>query len=164
MAMLPSQFREDEHDDMGSFDALPAGDYNVKIVESSIELTKAAKEASNPNLGQYIKFKMEVLDGKQKGRGIYVNLNIINKNQQAVEIANKELATLCRAAGHKGVLKDTNEIHGKPFTVSLKQTGKESDPYGIQNAVKSYKAYAGPAVASGASTPKDESAKPAKKW
>lgn len=113
MAKLDNAFDSDQHDDMiGAFDPIPADDYLAHITASDIKQTKA-------KTGKYIKFEFTIIDGEYKGRKIWTNLNIINRNPVAVEIAQKELATLCRACGVAQV-EDTQELHGIPFVMSVK--------------------------------------------
>jgi len=45
----------------------------------------------------------------------------VNTNPTAVEIANKELATICDAVG-KNHIEDTEELHGIPMTIRVKKT------------------------------------------
>jgi len=114
MTVLDQAFDSDDHDDMdGGFDPMPKGDYLCKVVETEINETSAGT-------GKYIKVKFEVIQGDFKGRFVWTNINIINPNPVAVEIAKKELATLCRAIGKSGTIKDTNELHGIPLTVKVK--------------------------------------------
>jgi len=120
MATLPSAFDSNQHDDMqGAFDPIPADTYQAQITGSSVEDTKAKN-------GKYIKLEFTILSGEYKGRKIWTNLNIINPNPVAVEIAQKELATLCRACG-KPVIQDTQEIHGVPFNMKVKITPAKGD-------------------------------------
>lgn len=166
MAKLPGAFQADDHGDMGTFEPLPAGDVNLKVVDSDVKLTKKAEEAKDPTLGQYVQFDMEVMDGDHKGRKYTARMNIVNSNPTAEELGQKELATFCRAIGVPA-LKDTADAHGKYLTAEMKQTGKETDQYGIQNTVKTYKKYTGPiekgASAGAGSGAKTESA-PKKRW
>lgn len=142
MAMLPAAFQADDHEDMGSFEPIPAADYNVKVVESEMCLTKKAQEADNPALGQYLKLKMEVMDGKFKGRTLFRNLNLVNSSAQAVEIAQKELASICKAVGLV-TIQDSGELHDKPMQAKVVVKPGDAN-YGPKNEVKNYKAYEGP--------------------
>ena len=142
MPMLPTAFKADDHEEMGSFDPIPEGDYNVKIVESEMCLTNKAKEADDPSLGQYLKLKFEVMDGKMKGRSLYRNLNLVNKSAKAVEIASKELGTICKAIGLVAV-EDSGELHDKPMVAKVYIKPGDAS-YGPKNEVKNYKAYDGP--------------------
>jgi hypothetical protein len=120
MAGLGQTFDSSRHKDMNNgFDPLPKGDYVAMIKESDIVVT--AKKT-----GKYIKLKFEVLAGEFKGRFFWNNLNTINPNAMTVEIAQKELATICRACG-VGNLQDTNQLHGKPMVVTLKITPAKGD-------------------------------------
>jgi len=136
MALLPAAFDSGQHDDMqGSFNAIPANecdgvDFLAHITGSEIKVTRKKD-------GQYISFEYTILDGKYKGRKIWTNLNIVNPNPIAVEIAQKELATLCRACG-KGVVQDTQELHAIPFTLHLKYVGAKGD-YPAKNEPCGYK-------------------------
>lgn len=113
MAQLGQAFDSSQHDDMNSgYDPIPAGVYPAKVVESELKNTSAGT-------GKYIKLKFQILQGEFKGRYIWTNLNIINPSPVAVEIAQKELATLCRAVG-KGVIQDTQELHGIPIDMKVK--------------------------------------------
>lgn len=166
MAKLPGAFQADDHGDMGTFEPLPAGDINLKVVDSDVKLTKKAEEANDPKLGQYIQFDMEVMDGDYKGRKYTARMNIVNSNPTAEELGQKELATFCRAIGLPA-LKDTTEAHGKYLIAEMKQTGKETDQYGIQNSVKTYKKYVGPiekGASGGSSNGGSSTSAPKKRW
>ena len=113
MALLNQAFDSNQHKDMtDGFEPLPRGEYLAKIVESDVKATAKGN-------GKYIKLKFEIIQGEFKGRFVWTNLNIINPNQVAVEIAQKELATLCRACG-KSVIQDTQQLHGIPIKLKLK--------------------------------------------
>lgn len=129
MVQLGTQFDSSNHDDMNTFDPVPKGDYVAQIVESDL------MDTSKGN-GKYIKFKFEIIQGEYKGRFIWTNINIINPNPVAVEFAQKELATICRACG-KIVIQDTQEIHGIPIGVKVKVVPAKGD-YPPGNALVSY--------------------------
>ena len=112
MAQLGQAFDSSGHEDMLSgFEPIPAGDYKAKVVESDLKVTAAGT-------GKYIKLKFEIIEGEFKGRFVWTNINIINPNPVAVDIAQKELATLCRAVG-KAVIQDTKELHGIPILIQI---------------------------------------------
>jgi len=113
MAELGGAFDSGGHDDMNTgFDPIPAGKYAAQVVESDFKPT-ARKD------GKYIKLKFEILEGEFKGRFIWTNLNVVNPNPVAVDIANKELATLCRACG-VSVIQNTEQLHGIPIRMKIK--------------------------------------------
>lgn len=80
---------------------LPVGDYVVEITESDFKATKNG-------LGKYISLEFTIIDGERVGRKFFVNLNVLNRSEKTVEIANRAVKDLLRA---------TNQL-GKPFTNS----------------------------------------------
>lgn len=135
MAKLPGQtFDSSQYDDMNDFTPLPAGKYPAHIVNSDIKTTLSGT-------GKYIKLEIEVLSGDFKGRKIFNNLNIENPSKEAVEIAQRELATLCRATGVLN-LTDTNQLHNIPFMITVKIQPAKGD-YPPQNAVTGYASFRG---------------------
>lgn len=136
MAKLPAAFNSNEHSEMADFSALPSGEYIFQVKESSME--KCSSTAKDPN-GQYLKLTLECLSPKFKGRQVWVNLNLINKNPKAVEIANSELTSICKAVG-KPVIQDSQELHGIPMIVKLGVVkDNRGDDYPPKNDVKAYK-------------------------
>ena len=119
----------DKVDTSDSYSVMPAGDYEVMVKDSEMKSTKAGT-------GQYIKFTYEVVSPEEyKGRLVFDNMNIDNPNQQAVDIAMKQLAKLCKAVGEPRAT-DSSQLHNKFFTAVLKV--RKSDEYGDQNEVKDY--------------------------
>lgn len=129
MAKLLEAFDADQHEEMSDFEPIPVGVYPVQISNSDIVVTKAKD-------GKYIKLEFSVLSGEFKGRKIWTNLNIVNKNPVTVEIANKELTSIVKACG-KRKIQDTVELHGIPImmTVGIKPA---SGDFGPQNVPKKY--------------------------
>lgn len=134
MAQLPSGFNADNYDDMNEFVALPAGEYEAKIKQSEMVDTKKGD-------GQMLKLTLEICSGQYSGRLIWTNLNLINPNEQTVEMAHKELATICRACGKVNV-DDSEELHGIPMTIKLKLK-PETKQYPASNTISNYKPLAG---------------------
>ena len=149
MAMLPGEFNSEDHDEMGTFDALPADWYIMMIEESDIKPTKKALDAHDGNAdlpieqysGQRLNLKFKVLGGEFGDRTVFNGLNIKNPNPQAVEISQKELTSICRAVG-KVSIKDSNELHGIPMKVKL-GIKPASAQYDAQNTFKAYEKYDG---------------------
>jgi hypothetical protein len=92
-------------------DALPAGQYKVVAIESEMKDTK-------DGAGKYLQFCFEVVDGQCKGRRIWDRLNLVNRNDQAVDIARRTLSAICHAVG---VLqpKDSSQLHNIPLIVKV---------------------------------------------
>lgn len=140
---------------MGSFDALPAGDYLAAIASSEV---KPSKNGSN-----YLNLKFQVLDGEFSGRTFFTIINLWHPNAQTKEIAQRELNSICHAVG-KLRINDSAELHGVPMRVKL--TVEKSDQYADQNRVKGYKpaneAPAAHVATNGAAVPQANGA--AKPW
>ena len=112
---------------------LPAGDYKAAITASEM------KQNSKKN-GSFLSLEFSVLDGEQKGRKLFANLNLSNPNTQAVEIAKSELSAICRAVN---VLtpNDSAELHNKPIWVTV-GLEKRKDTGDMSNRIKGYKSLA----------------------
>jgi len=115
MTLLPRQFNSNEHENMNDFSPIPEGDYIAHIHKSSMENCK--ETAKDPN-GKYLKLEWKIIAGKYKGRLLWTQLNLVNKNPQAVEIAQKELATICRACGVPSI-QDSQQLHGVPCKIKV---------------------------------------------
>ena len=110
------------------FSALPEGKYVAIIVASEMKPTKSGQ-------GQFLQLTMEVLDGPQKGRKVWARLNLVNQNQTAVDIAQRELGAICRAVG---VIRpgDSAELHNRPLliTVSVEKDDRNRE----NNVIRKY--------------------------
>jgi hypothetical protein len=128
-----SGFDASQHEPMKDFsDPVPKGEYMSWATESEM------KETTNKD-GQRLVFTWEIVDGEYKGRKIWSGLNLVNKNPKAVEIAQRELADICKACN---VIrpKDSSQLHGIPIIVKVDvETYKDK----LQNKVKGYKSASG---------------------
>lgn len=110
------------------FSALPEGQYVAIATASEMKPTKRGD-------GQLLQFTFEVLDGPCKGRKLWARLNLVNPNQTAVDIAQRELGAICRAAG---VIRpsDSAELHNRPLliTVSVEKDDRNRE----QNVIRKY--------------------------
>ena len=114
---------------------LPAGEYLAAIAKSDV------RDAKTGGGNRYINLEFEVMDGPAKGRRFWTMLNLWNSNAQTVEIAQRELSSICHACGKLRV-SDTEELHGIPMLIRL---GVKTDSYGEKNEVKGYKPTGGAA-------------------
>jgi len=117
-----------------TFDVIPPGEYISAITESDICETKAGN-------GRYLKLKYQIIDGENKGRILFENLNIDNPNKQAEAIAQRSLNAICAACGIVD-LKDSSELHDIPMKIDVKI--KNSVEYGPQNVIKKHEAVGQP--------------------
>lgn len=115
MAELPSAFNLSKHEDMNDFSTIPATEYMAQVSKS--EMCNCKETAKDPN-GKYLKLTFKIITGKYKDRLLWTQLNLVNKNPQAVEIASKELATICKAVGLVSIT-DSQELHGKPMKIKV---------------------------------------------
>lgn len=130
MAFLNETINVNDTPEAPDFSPIPAGDYHVKIVEASLESTKAGT-------GQYIKLRLDVIGPSCQGRVLFTNLNIRNPNPKAEEIGRQQLGAIMRAIGLASV-SDTDQLIGGQIIVTVKI--KVDEQYGEQNEVKAFKA------------------------
>ncbi len=128
--MASVNFNANEVEPSSVYETIPAGKYQAVITESEMKTTKSGT-------GQYLKLEFEVIEGEYKGRKLWANLNLNNPNQQAVDIARKELSAICHAVNVMQ-LGDSVELHNLPLTIVVKIA---TDQYGEpQNIIKGYAA------------------------
>lgn len=129
MASFGGTYDANNGETMGDTSALPAGEYVAAIVKSE------RREAKSGNGNAYINLEFEVQDGPSQGRRFWTMLNLFNKNPDAVEIAQRELNSICQAIGRLRV-DDSEDLHGIPMIVRL---GVKEDSYGVKNVTRGYK-------------------------
>lgn len=130
MAFLPFAFDARTVAPAAELGALPAGEYTVAITDSNLEPTKAGD-------GQFLKLVFSVLDGPHKGAKVFDRLNLVNRNQTAVDIAQRALSAICHAIRVFAV-QDSVELHNKPLVIKISYEPAKGE-YGEQNRVKAYK-------------------------
>ena len=96
---------------------LPAGEYQMQIIQSEMRETKAGD-------GQYLWLEFEILGPKYAGRKFWERLNLINKNEIAAKVAKKQLSAISFAVGLNGFPNDSEQLHFKPLKVAI--THKEN--------------------------------------
>jgi hypothetical protein len=112
---------------MNDFSPIPTGEYTAVITASDMKDTKSGS-------GKYLQLTYQIVDGEYKNRLIFENINLINSNEVAVQIAQKTLSSICHAVG---VLhpRDSNELHDKPLMIKV-GIRPASGEYGEQNIIK----------------------------
>lgn len=118
-----------------AFEPIPAGWYNIRIVESEMKPTSNQK-------GAYLALTLQVIDGQYANRKLFDRLNLDNENATAKEIAWRTLSAICYATGVIQV-QTTDQLHGIPLqcrvTVRPPTTGQDGRQYDAQNEVKGYR-------------------------
>lgn len=130
MAVDLRGFDASQHEPLGSMDPVPAGWYTVIITDSEMRPTKAGD-------GEYLQLTMQVVEGEYQGRLIWDRLNLVNPNQTAVELAQRALASICRAVGVMTPT-DSSELHDRPFEVKV-SVRPAKDGFDASNDVKGYR-------------------------
>ena len=126
MAKIPQSVRENESDDI-----LPAGDYLAEIINTEMKTTKAGD-------GEYLSIMFKILEGTNKDKVVYTNLNLINPNQVAVNIATGTLDKICKACGKdRKKLDDSDELIRIPIIITV--TKRPDDDAYPGNEIKGYK-------------------------
>jgi len=158
MAQLGQKFVTNELPD-NEFTPLPAGEYNLLIVDTDMKETSTG--------GQMLVVNMDVLDGPSKGRKLTDRLNLVNKNEKAQNIAYAALKSIFKAIGVDST-DNSDVMHGKRVTatVTVQEAKPYTDKYGVeqagspQNNIRGYKAY-GDAAGVADSSPADDADKAA---
>lgn len=137
------EFNAEEHKPLDSFDPIPPDKYVAMIVESDIADTKSAG-------GKRLAITWQIVDGEYEGRKVFDNVNLQNASTQAVEIGQRQLATICRAVG-KLKVKDSAELHDIPCIIDVRIKPAKGD-YAAGNEIRGY-APINPEAATIATTP-----------
>ena len=133
------------------FSALPSGIYTALISNSEFRNTKSGD-------GQFLVLAFQIVDGPKKGRLLWHNLNLINSNSKAVEIAQRELSAICRACGVMQI-DNSDRLHNLPMRITVEFIPAGPDRKGVHreesNRIKKWEGMNGatPSVAAAHTTP-----------
>ena len=95
-----------------TFDLLPVGKYVAHI-------TQIDKKATKAGTGHYLNLRVDILDGKYKGRVIFTMLNLWNPNPKAVEMSQRDMKAIMDAVGASQPLRDTGVIMNKALGIQV---------------------------------------------
>ena len=114
--MAKLNFNAAEKEPMQEFSSktIPEGKYLAQITKSEIKPTKK-------NDGKRLNLTFRII-GKSEHAGthLFVGLNVENPSQQAVEISDRELKSICDAVGKgKENIQDSEELHGIPMEIEV---------------------------------------------
>lgn len=141
MARLAQQFDPTQHDteQRAEFENLPDGIYELEL-ESS--------KGNEKNSDTYFRLDTVInvrAPEEYAGRKLFNGFNLVHSNTQAMEIANREFATLCRAIGHEGAVDDSEDLHLRPFVAKIgmgkpsKEKNADGTPkYPARSEIKRY--------------------------
>lgn len=154
MAQFDEDLNVDTIEPGSGFDPFPPGDYLVQVTESDIVDSQKTEGA------KLLKLTFEVLDGPYAGRKIFENLNYRHPNQQAQQIAQQLIKSICDAIGLAGTLRDTEDLHFRPMVakvyISTDKTGQYEPSNKIRRAMP-----AGSTPPAGKSAPQPQQSRPA---
>lgn len=102
----------------------------MQVVASELKETKAGN-------GLILKLTQEILKGPHANRKVFSNLNVQNPNETAERISKLALAALLIAVGLQSV-RDSEELHFKPFRAKVGIQVDKTGQYGPQNFVVRY--------------------------
>lgn len=112
-----------------SYELLEDGTYTAIIADSEWKENKS-------KTGGYLNLKIEIIDGKNKGRVIFDMLNLQNQNPKAVEIAEQTLAKICNAVG-KMQVSESSDLYNIPLSIKIGTTPAQNG-YEASNKIKNY--------------------------
>lgn len=95
-----------------SFDLLPVGKYVAHI-------TQIDKKATKAGTGHYLNLRVDIIDGKYKGRVLFTCLNLWNPNPKAVEMSQKDMKAIMDAVGAEQPLRDTGVIMKRALGIQV---------------------------------------------
>ena len=132
MALLPQAANTPENNEsLDDVSAIPAGDYLIHMAKNEYKATKS-------KTGYYLAITWKVISPEQfKGKILFSNLNLDNPSPVAVEIARKELNSICQAANKVGV-QDADELLNTPI-VGVVVVDSSNPNYPPSNKIRGYK-------------------------
>ena len=137
MAFL-GNFNAEDVEPTAPREIIPAGKYTAQIVNSEMKATKSG--------GELLWLEIEIMEGQHAARRVYARLNLVNPNETAVQIAQRELSSICHAIG-KLQVQNSEELHLRPMTVTVKVRPEGPDKKGVyreaQNEIGGYAALGG---------------------
>lgn len=146
MPKFGSSFNANNVEPMQERGLLPKGDYVAWIVDSEMKETSTG--------GEMLKLEFDILEGEYKGRKLWTNLNLVNKNPVSVKIAQGELSSICRAVNVMEEIDESEPLHTIPMIigVAIEVDNRDEDKYKAnpndesiryRNVIKKYKPMSG---------------------
>jgi hypothetical protein len=132
MTQLPAAFNPSAPGQKGmtDFTPIPVGTYKIKMVDSNMR-------PNNAGTGEGLNTKWQVIEGEFEGRFLWSLLNLINPSAQTVEIAQKELKSICDAVGIAQGFEDTVILHNIPCWAKVGIQAATSQ-YAAKNKIQNY--------------------------
>tara|TARA_R110002012_G_scaffold221949_1_gene393426 strand:- start:31 stop:501 length:471 start_codon:yes stop_codon:yes gene_type:complete len=119
-----------------SFSLIPADWYRCAITGSEERPTKS--NLSNPDdNSSYLNLTIQILEGDYTGRLVWDSLNLKNKSETAVQIAQSTLSSICKSVGVNSP-QNSSDLHDKPLMVKI-GIEPEQNGYAAKNKPVGYK-------------------------
>lgn len=109
------------------YEVLPPATYLVQIVASEMRSTR-------DGAGQYLLLELDVMEGQYAGRKLFDRIHLVNANVEAVQIAQRTLAAVCRATGQMQVA-NSEQLHLIPMRASVRVRPPKGN-YGESNTIR----------------------------
>lgn len=144
--LFDASFNPDEVEASRQMDPIPDGDYVMHVTKTELNLTKY-------NNGHRLDVEFTIIEGQHTDRKLFTSLNVRNANQQAEQIALRDLKALSDACGldFNMVLDDSDNLLFQPFrghvvyaqdmvknalgTKEPKRNPETGQPYGPRNRI-----------------------------
>jgi len=133
MAAIPIKDARDDSEikPLGTFEPLPVGTYVVVVTDSDHKDVSTKK-------GTMFTFTYEVVqEGEYKGRLIFDNMIDKHESARAAQIGLQKLKAIMNECG-KPQAKETKELHGIPFELSVKIQKGDEKHHNDSNACVDY--------------------------
>ena len=128
-------FDADQEKEFGGFEPLPAGVYNLKIIDTDFK----SYPKGNSRAAQVA---MQVVDGEHKGRQLYNNYLVEHDSEKAVAFGRSELGALLRACGVPKLQSENDFLAlpktGKVFSAKIGVRRRRDDDSKFENHFTSY--------------------------
>ena len=131
---LPEVFDPSQYEGTADLVPIPPGWQSAHIVEASY------KEVLNNSTSTYMLAVFEIIEGEHKGRKIFQNVTLTNRNQQAVEIGTRLLKDICESV-KTGPLKNLEVLQYKPMKVRVGIKRDKDGVYPDRNQITQVRAY-----------------------
>jgi len=145
-AALGETFDPNAHEAATDFELIPVAWYPVMIDYAEVKTT-------NDKLGAYLEMELTIIGEVLAGRKLWARITLINVNEKAVEIGQRELAAVGQALGLPAIT-DSSDLKDGTLMVKTKirpavtaEKSRDGKPHEASNDVGAYKAIDGAAPA-----------------
>jgi hypothetical protein len=129
---------------MGGFEIYPAGFYPAIMITAN-------KKPTRDNNGAFIECVYQFIDGDMNGKKFTSRMNLWNANDQAVDIAKRELKSIRVALGLPDTESNPANFINRPLVLNIGVKARKDKPQEMENNLVNIEPYGNaPAVANSA--------------